>query len=225
MIATRHRNDAAPMLDAFAGFSVRRETSAAVMAALQHRTEIDMGRRMWDEHRAYVASIDGEDVAFGWVATDTAMIGEIDSTFFIPKRERYLWNFVTLPGHRGKGLYPRLLDAIVQAEMADAERFWVAYAPENHASGSGIHKAGFATVAQISFDQQGVPAIRMLVEGAPSPAKMLGLSSIQEPLAQCWRCVRMGRTKEQSCPPDKCRCDYQKAQSGCDETALVARHA
>lgn len=221
MIATRHRTDPSPSLPLLEGFTVRRETSALKMAELQHRTEVDMGRRMWDEHRAYVASIGGEDVAFGWVATDTAMIGEIDSAFHIPKGERYLWNFVTLPGHRGKGLYPRLLDAIVRAEATEAERFWVAYAPENFASGAGIHKAGFETVAQISFDQHGRPAIRMLVDGAPSPAKMLGLNSIEESLAQCWRCVRMGRTREQSCPPEKCRCDYQKPQSGCTEELHV----
>jgi GNAT superfamily N-acetyltransferase len=217
MIATRHRTDAAPSLEPIEGFSVRRETSALVMAGLQNRTEIDMGRRMWDEHRAYVASIDGEDVAFGWVAPYQAMIGEIDSAFLIPKGERYLWNFVTLPGHRGKGIYPRLLDAIVKAELADAERFWVAYAPENYASGTGIEKAGFKTVAQISFDQHDRPAVRMLVDGAPNPARMLGLPTIEEALAQCWRCVRMGRTKEQSCSPGECRCDYQRPQAGCAE--------
>jgi GNAT superfamily N-acetyltransferase len=229
MIATRHRTDPAPSLEPIAGFSVRRETSALVMAGLQNRTEIDMGRRMWDEHRAYVASIAGEDVAFGWAAPYQATIGEIDSAFLIPKGERYLWNFVTLPGHRGKGIYPRLLDAIVSAELVEAERFWVAYAPENYASGTGIEKAGFRTVAQISFDRHDRPAVRMLVEGAPNPAKMLGLRTIEEPLAQCWRCVRMGRTKQQSCTPGECRCDYQRPQSGCadqdtlEKWKLVAR--
>ena len=100
--------------------------------------------------------------------------------------------------------------------MKEAERFWVAYAPENYASGVGIDKAGFSTVAQISFDQHDRPAIRMLVEGAPNPAKMLGLRTIEEALAQCWRCVRMGRTKERSCAPGSCRCDYQKPDSSCE---------
>src|SRR5262245_30595007 len=118
MTATRHRNDPAPSFTPIAGFSVRRETNAEVMAGLQNRSELDIGRRMWDEHRAYVASIGGEDVAWGWVATDSAMIGEIQSSFRIPKRERYLWNFVTRASHRGLGIYPRLLDAIVKAEAS-----------------------------------------------------------------------------------------------------------
>jgi len=215
MIATRHRANEAPLLGALDGFTVRRERSALKMAELQRRTELDMGRRMWDEHRAYVASIGGEDVAWGWVATETAMIGEIQSAFAIPKRERYLWNFVTRPTHRGMGIYPRLLDAIVRAEQVEAERFWVAYAPENHASGAGIHKAGFETVAQISFDQHGRPAVRMLVADAPNPSGMLGLPSLEESLAQCWRCARMGKKVEESCKPDACRCDYQKPERGC----------
>jgi GNAT superfamily N-acetyltransferase len=215
MIATRHRNDSAPQFKPIEGFAVRQETSALVMAGLQNRTELLMGRRMWDGHRAYVASIDGEDVAFGWVATESATIGEIMRSFDIPRRERYLWNFVTLPDHRGKGIYPRLLDAIVRIESAETERFWVAYAPENHASGMGIHRAGFETIAQISFDQHGRPAVRMLADGAPNPARMLGLPSLEEALAQCWRCVRMGKTVEESCRPDECRCDYQKPEKGC----------
>ena len=215
MIATRHRTDAPPALAPIDAFTVRRETSALVMAELQHRTELDMGRRMWDEHRAYVASIGGVDVAWGWVATDTAMIGEIQSAFAIPRRERYLWNFVTRQTHRGLGIYPRLLDAIVRAELIEADRFWVAYAPENHASGAGIHKAGFETVAQISFDQHGQPAIKMLKEGAPNPSRMLGLPALEDALAQCWRCVRMGKTVEESCRPGECRCDYQRPERGC----------
>jgi len=224
MIATRHRNDPAPSLTRIDGFTIRRETSAAKMAELQRRPEIDMGRRMWDEHRAYVASIAGEDVAWGWVATDTAVIGEIESSFDIPKRERYLWNFVTLQSHRGRGIYPRLLTAIVDAELPEADRFWVAYAPENHASGVGIHKAGFETIAQISFDRLRQPAIKMLVDGAPNPAKMLGLPSLEEPLAQCWRCARMGKTVEESCKPDQCHCDYQRPERDCSATASDDRN-
>ena len=215
MIATRNRLSTPPLLAPIADFSVRREMSLDVMAGLQHRSALDMGRRMWDGHRAYVASIGDADVAWGWVATETAMIGEIQSAFDIPKRERYLWNFVTRQEYRGLGIYPRLLDGIVRAEMAEADRFWVAYAPENHASGNGIHKAGFETVAQISFDMHGRPAIRMLIEDAPNPGPMLGLPSLQEALAQCWRCVRMGKKPEESCRPSECRCDYQRPEKQC----------
>jgi len=215
MIATRHRTDSPPALARPAGFAVRREHRVQVMAALRERPEFNIGRRLLDDHRAYVASIDGIDVAWGWVATATAVISELQSSFDIPKHQRYLWNFVTLSSYRGLGIYPRLLDETVRIESREADRFWVAYAPENHASGAGIHKAGFQTVAQISFDRHGRPALRMLLDDAANPACMLGLPNLEEALAQCWRCVRMGRTVEASCRPDACQCDYQQPLVEC----------
>src|SRR5688572_2363025 len=150
--AARHRADPTPALTPLPGLVVARETSAAVMAAVQGRSEEEMARRFADGHHAYVATLDDWTAAFGWVATRAAEIGELGSSFDLPRGERYLWNFVTLPSHRGLGIYPRLLQAIVRAESAEAERFWIAYAPENHASGSGIRKAGFADIAEMSFD-------------------------------------------------------------------------
>jgi hypothetical protein len=145
-----------------------------------------------------------------------ADIGELKTTFAVPAGERYLWNFVTLASHRGLGIYPRLLDGIVQAESSEADRFWVAYAPENHASGSGIRKAGFISVAELSFDVEGQPAMQALVQdGGALAARVLGLPEVQDGLAQCWRCARAGRSAAMSCPPGGCCCDYQRPESGC----------
>ena len=214
-LAIRHRDDPTPELAPLAGLVVRRETSAARMAALQGRAEAEMTGRFAAGHRAYVALLDGASAAWGWVATRSADIGELGSTFAIPAGERYLWNFVTLKSHRGLGIYPRLLDAIVRAESTEAERFWVAYAPENHASGSGIRKAGFAAVAELSFDAGGRPAVRaMAQDGGAAAAQVLGLPEAREALAPCWRCVRAGRGN-MSCAPESCRCDYQRPEAGC----------
>jgi GNAT superfamily N-acetyltransferase len=153
-------------MEPLSGLVVRREEDAAVMAALQGRPEAEMTRRFEAGHRAYVASRDGAPAAWGWVATRAADIGELGSSFAIPAGERYLWNFVTLPAHRGLGVYPRLLEAIVRAESREAERFWIAYAPENHASGAGIRKAGFVALAELSFDAAGRAALPGLVPAA-----------------------------------------------------------
>jgi hypothetical protein len=215
-LATRHRDDPAPTLAPIPGLSVRLETSAAAMAALQGRSEDEMHRRLAAGHRAYVARLGGTAAAWGWVATRTADIGELGSAFRIPDGERYLWNFVTLASHRGMGIYPRLVDAIVRVESADAERFWIARAPENHASGSGIRRAGFATVAELSFDAAGRPAVRATVEGGGAlAARLLGIAEAADSLARCWRCVRAGRSAAMSCAAGECRCDYQRPQSGC----------
>ena len=212
--AARHRNDPTPELEPLPGLVVRREEDAAVMAALQGRTGAEMTRRFEAGHRAYVAWRDSAPAAWGWVATRTADIGELGSSFAIPAGERYLWNFVTLAAHRGLGIYPRLLEAIVRAEAREAERFWIAYAPENHASGAGIRKAGFVPLAELSFDAAGRAALRALLPGgARAASRVLGLPEAQEPLAQCWRCVRAGRGS-MACAPGRCRCDYQVPKSG-----------
>ena len=213
--AARHRNDPMPSIEPLAGLVIRREEDAAVMAALQKRQPDEIARRFDDGHRAYVAVRDGELAAWGWVATRRAEIGELGSTFTIPTGERYLWNFVTLESHRGLGIYPRLLDAIVRAESREAERFWIAYAPENHASGAGIRKAGFVALAELSFDAAGHAALKSIIPGAARVAsRVLGLPEAREALAPCWRCVRAGRGS-MSCAPGECRCDYQRPKSGC----------
>jgi GNAT superfamily N-acetyltransferase len=213
--AMRHRDDPMPVLPSTHSLSVRREESAEIMATLQERSAGELWRRFDDGHRAYVASMDGELTAWGWVATRTASIGELGATFSMPESDRYLWNFVTRPSYRGLGIYPRLLEAIVRAESAEAERFWIAYAPENHASGNGIAKAGFHAVAEMSFDADGRPAVRALTAGgAGAASRMLGLPETTDELTPCWRCVRAGRPG-MSCAAGTCRCDYQRPHGEC----------
>lgn len=215
-LAIRHRDDPLPRLTPLPGLVVRREVDAAVMAALQGRTEGEMTRRLAGGHRAYVALVDGQPAAWGWVATRTAEIGELGTAFVIGRGERYLWNFVTLKSHRGQGIYPRLLDAIVRAESCEAERFWIAYAPENHASGSGIRKAGFVAIAELSFDAAGRPALKGVVPGgSAAAARVLGLPEAGERLTQCWRCARAAKLTAASCASAPCACDYQRPERGC----------
>jgi ribosomal protein S18 acetylase RimI-like enzyme len=222
MIALRHRKDPTPSLAPLDGLVVRRVQCAATMSALMMRTEAELEHRFDAGHRAYVACLNEAPAAFGWVATRSAEIGELRSTFAIPHGERYLWNFVTLASFRGLGVYPRLVDAIVRAESRQAERFWIAYAPENHASASGVRKAGFTTLAELSFDAEGRAAIRAIVPGgARAVSRLLGVPETSDTLTPCWRCVRAGRGV-MYCAAGECRCDYQVAHSGCE---LAARDA
>ena len=213
--ALRHRDDSATYLPPLAGFSVRRETDADAMASLQNRSAEEMSSRFAAGHRAYVAMMDGQPAAWGWVATSTANIGELGATLTLGNDERYLWNFVTLSAYRGIGIYPRLLQEIMCAESAEVERFWIGYAPENHASGAGIRKAGFVTAVEMSFDAHGRPALQaMIPDGAKAASRVLGLPITTEPLTPCWRCVRAGRPG-MSCSAGSCKCDYQEPRSGC----------
>jgi GNAT superfamily N-acetyltransferase len=218
-LALRHRDDTIAEMPALPQLSARRETDPAVMARLQGKTVAEMAHRLDLGHRAYVGCWNDEPVSFGWVATREAEIGELKVRFALPAGDRYLWNFVTLPSHRGLGIYPRLLDAIVRAESHAAERFWIAYAPENRASGSGIRKAGFVTVAELSFDMTGKPALRVVAPDEVAAAKMFGVP-MSDDLSACWRCARAAAssptTIQTSCATTmSCCCDYQRPEVTC----------
>jgi hypothetical protein len=60
--------------------------------------------------------------------------------------DRGLWDFFTLEGARGRGIYPHLLQAILCLEQDEAEKFWLGHRVDNHASKRGIEKAGFQQV-------------------------------------------------------------------------------
>lgn len=213
--ATRHRDDPMPSLAPLPGLLVRREDDAFVMATLQGRTMEEMQRRFANGHRAYVATLHGVPAAWGWVATRGASIGELGATFAIPAGERYLWNFVTRPEHRGRGIYPRLLEAILREEAREATRFWIAYAPENRASAAGIRKSGFRAVAELSFDMLGNAAVRALGEEGVAASRVLGLPVVEAPLAPCWKCIRAGKSADRACREGRCCCDYQEPAREC----------
>lgn len=213
-IALRSSRDPVPAIPCPADWSVSTTTDTTLLSTLHSRAPHVMQQRLDGGHRAYVGFVGTTPAAFGWVATRTASIGELGFDFRVAPHERYLWNFVTLPQFRGQGLYPRLLDDIVRRESTAAQRFWIAYAPENHASGRGIHRAGFVDLAALSFLDNGRPALADLLPGGAARAHtLLGIAATPEPLAPCWRCVRAGHAN--SCSAGGCACDYQVPQSGC----------
>ncbi len=210
----RHRDDPVPRLSPLPGLDIAREPDPQVMAAVQDHPPARMTARFAAGHRAYLARMHGEVAGWGWVATESATIGELHVRFRVPAGDRYLWNFVTRPAHRGMGIYPRLLQGIVRRESAEAERFWVVHAPENRASRSGIQKAGFTKGGEISFDSMNRPALRCLPAGARA-TEVLTLPLTSGSLAPCWRCARAGRRWIMFCRPGTCRCDYQRPDAGC----------
>lgn len=108
----------------------------------------EIALRVDQGHHLYIARVAGEVVGWGWSATSTASIGEHGITIALPPRNRYLWDFVTLPEWRGHGIYPHILQAIV-AHEGDVERFWVGHDFSNVASGRGILRAGFQLIGEL----------------------------------------------------------------------------
>ncbi len=86
---------------------------------------------------------DGHVASYAFVVFDSfykRILGEARGTPII-------CNCVTLPAHRGQGLYPRLLQASCQRlAMQGYSRAIITCAPDNLASIRGIEKAGFRRV-------------------------------------------------------------------------------
>jgi len=86
---------------------------------------------------------DGHVASYAFIVYDSfykKILGE-------PKGTPIICNCVTLPAHRGQGLYPRLLRASCQRLAAQGfGRAIITCAPDNAASMRGIGKAGFRHV-------------------------------------------------------------------------------
>jgi GNAT superfamily N-acetyltransferase len=196
-----------PLLDLtpLANFQVRLAKDDAELATINRITLAEVAQRRRAGHLPYMGYVDGIAVTYGWVATREAAIGELNLVFPIPTMSRYLWDFATLPDWQGRGLYPRLLQAIVQTEQA--EQFWIIHAPENLPSGAGIQKAGFQVVGQLSFQHDKRLGLIPLVqsERARIGAALLGVPLIENGLSPCWRCANQVVCTCQI-DPESCSC-------------------
>ena len=164
------------------------------LAEINHISRAEVIDRINNGHRPYVARMDGQPVAYGWLATRKISIGELDINVELPPDDRYLWDFATLPDWQGRGLYPRLLQAILEQEIQHAKRFWIIHAPDNLPSGAGMSKAGFEFVGQLSFTADGKVGLAPYsdsTERARIGADLLQVPLIESVLAPCWSCGEM----------------------------------
>jgi GNAT superfamily N-acetyltransferase len=187
--------DPVPTISPLGGFHSQSERDVNVLVGLANMEQSEVEERLDAGHRAYVARLEGTPVSYGWVATLSASIGELDIAFALTPCDRYLWDFATLPEWRGRGLYPRLLQAILEQESADGRRFWIINAPENGASEAGIAKAGFGLVSDLAFGPDHGPATQAFAtDRARAGAALLGVPLFEAVLdgrvvSPCWRCV------------------------------------
>ncbi len=164
------------------------------LAEINHITLAEVMNRRMNGNRPYVARIDGQPVTYGWLATSKISVGELDINVELPSDDRYLWDFATLPDWQGHGLYPRLLQSILEQEIQNAKRFWIIHAPENLPSGAGMSKAGFEFVGQLSFTLDGKVGLAPYAdstERARIGADLLQVPLIESVLAPCWNCGGM----------------------------------
>jgi GNAT superfamily N-acetyltransferase len=124
--------------------------------------------RVQQGNQPYLAHLRDTPVAYGWSASKEVIVEVSGMAYFLPPAERYLWDFVTLPQWRGQGIYPRLLQAILEHEEAHVNRFWIGHDAPNVASGRGILKAGFQWVVKLVGTLDG--SFKIIPVGSPERA-------------------------------------------------------
>ena len=140
--------DPAPTFAPWPEFSAAPADDDAALGRLIGAPVADVQAWQRGGHHPYLARVGGEVVACGWSATRTLVIGELGLRQPLPTGDRYLWGFVTAEEWRGRGIYPRLIAAIIDHEGA-AHRYWIGHEPGHSSSSRGILKAGFRQIGEI----------------------------------------------------------------------------
>jgi GNAT superfamily N-acetyltransferase len=154
--ATWWRGDPQPDLPPLPELAIERSRDVPLIARLTELSEQTIAARFEAGHHIYIAVIDEQPTAYGWVATRQGGIAEFHFSFTFADHAVYLWDFLTLPEWRGRGIYPQLLQTITRQEQT-IERFWIGFEPGNDASEHGIRKAGFEVVGDFVIS----PAMRV----------------------------------------------------------------
>ncbi|BCL79736.1 GNAT family N-acetyltransferase [Ktedonobacteria bacterium brp13] len=157
--ATWWRGDSLPTLPPLPTFSAHFSTDTQLIARLSNHSPQAIATRFQMGNRLYLAFMGEVPVAYGWAATQQGSISALQLSFAIPSGNSYLYNFLTVPEWRGRGIYPHLLQAIIHQEPL-VHRFWIAY-HDNEASGRGIRKAGFHVVSDLVVSGDRVSGITL----------------------------------------------------------------
>ncbi len=160
-LGTWWRGDTLPELPALQLFSAQISSDKALIAKMSNVSVQEVEARMQSGNSAYVAFIEEAPVAYGWVATQSAGVREIQLSFTLPPHNSYLWDFQTLPEWRGRGVYPHFLQAILRQEMHFVERFWILYKPGEIAAEKSIRKAGFHFLGELVLSEGHVSGITL----------------------------------------------------------------
>jgi GNAT superfamily N-acetyltransferase len=181
--------DTIPSVKLSADLQIEECSDVELLSTMGTTTVKEVVRRLANDHVAFVAYVNNLPAAFGWMARGKAFIGELNHEFILPYRHRYLWNFRTKEAFRGLGIYPALLQRIIELEESKTDRFWIIHAPENEASLRGIQKVGFRYVGKL-YNTGKKPIIERTVLSNEYEGLLNEMDieiSSDEPVS-CWNC-------------------------------------
>ncbi|MGH2345210.1 MAG: GNAT family N-acetyltransferase, partial [Chloroflexota bacterium] len=108
----------------------------------------EVRRREADAGTAFLALTDNQIAGYGWVLHGMFRVPELLLEAPLPANHVYIWDCLTLPRYRGRGVFPALLRHMVDELRGQGVRqAWAATAPGNTASMRAFAKANFRLVA------------------------------------------------------------------------------
>jgi ribosomal protein S18 acetylase RimI-like enzyme len=139
--------------------------------------------------RCFTASIDGELAAYGWVTPGSEWIGELERQIGLGPDEAYIWDCVTLPAYRRRGLYSGLLRLMVATLTQEGfRRIWIGAALSNRPSIRGFVNSGFRPALRVVYLRVG--SISCLYHrrfrGAPQPIAEDAVRVLAAPEERRW---------------------------------------
>lgn len=128
------------------------EDVGALAAAMGMPDPQAVVQRFLSGRRCFVARVAGTIAAYGWVSQGAESIGELERTMRMQPGEAYIWDCVTLPAFRRRGLYVALLRHIVGVLRAEGlRRLWIGASLDNTPSIRGFRSAGFRPVLRLIY--------------------------------------------------------------------------
>lgn len=85
-----------------------------------------VAKRLARGSRCFVVWMDGAVGGYGWLSISPEWMGEIQQQITLRAGEGYVWNCVTMPEHRRKGVFRSLLTGISNIAHAEGlKRLWI----------------------------------------------------------------------------------------------------
>lgn len=117
------------------------EAAAELESAMGDEGDL-VGLRLARGCRCLAVRSGGELAGYGWLSSGPEWIGELHMEIRPRPGEVYVWNCVTLPAYRGRGLFRALLEeAIQKAGREGRSRLWI----------GTVDGVGEASVAAVGF--------------------------------------------------------------------------
>lgn len=160
----------------------------AIAAAMGKEGDL-VARRLARGCRCFGAWLGPSIIAYGWLSAESEWIGELGLEISPVLGEAYVWNCVTVPDHRGKGMFRALLLRMAeQLKREGLARLWIGSI--DGVGEKAIAGAGFIPV--LRFRGVSIGGLRWLQVSAAEDAEAGLISAARGVLDKPGRQLRLG---------------------------------